>query len=147
MCDLHWCWLNCYGGIIKKNCWKAMLFFWIIGWIFGVYLMYFSHLTKWRADLNESLILFKVYDHWPLDPWRTDPNEKSSILEILISFKIGWTFYSEGVIRMKNFTTLFFDIVFKFYKAFWPTSVWTLYHEGLIRMKNRVLAGLIWMKN
>ena len=84
-----------------------MLFFLIIGWIFGVYLMHFSHLIKWRADLNESLILFKVYDHWPLDPWRTDPNQKSSILERPISFKIGWTFYSEGVIRMKNFTALF----------------------------------------
>ena len=78
-----------------------MLFFWIIGWIFGVYLMYFSHLIKWRADLNESLILFKVYDHWPLDLWRTDPNEKSSILEDRYHLKLAWLFTVKGWSKWK----------------------------------------------
>ena len=69
-----------------------MLFFFWIDWIFGVYLMYFSRFIKRRADPNDSLILFKTYDHWPLGPWRTDPNEKSSILERLIQMK-GWKSY------------------------------------------------------
>ena len=115
-----------------------MLFFFWIDWIFGVYLMYFSRFIKRRADPNESLILFKTYDHWPLGPWRTDPNEKSSILERLIRMK-GWKSYIilklAGLFIVKGWFEWKPMIV-----DLWIRMKKSSILEGLIRVKN-------WKKN